>query len=252
MGEDLKRTPMYDAHVELQGKIVPFAGFEMPVQYPTGITAEHLAVRATAGLFDVSHMGEFVLRGPQALDLIQRITVNDASKISVGQAQYSAMCLESGGIIDDLLVYRGEDHYMLVVNASNKEKDLAWVQAQAEGFDMEVSDRSEATALLAIQGPRAAEIVQPLTETDLDGIGYYRFDTGNVAGVDAVVSRTGYTGEDGFELYVANEGGLGLWNALMDAGKKWVMPSMATTSTKSIRPWSRVWVGLRDWIREIS
>jgi aminomethyltransferase len=220
MGEDLKRTPMYDAHVELQGKIVPFAGFEMPVQYPTGITAEHLAVRATAGLFDVSHMGEFLLRGPQALDLIQRITVNDASKISVGQAQYSAMCLESGGIIDDLLVYRGEDHYMLVVNASNKEKDLAWVQAQAEGFDMEVSDRSEATALLAIQGPRAAEIVQPLTETDLDGIGYYRFDTGRVAGVDAVVSRTGYTGEDGFELYVANEGGLGLWNALMDAGKE--------------------------------
>ena len=159
-GETLKKTPLYDAHVALEGKLVPFAGFEMPVQYPAGIMAEHTAVRTTAGLFDVCHMGEFVLRGPQALDLIQKITVNDASALDVWQAQYSAMCLESGGIIDDLLVYRGPDHFMLVVNASNKEKDLSWVLENAASFDVEVTDKSDETALLAIQGPVAAEIVR--------------------------------------------------------------------------------------------
>lgn len=219
MADALKKTPLYEAHVALNGKLVPFAGFEMPVQYPSGITAEHQLVRTTAGLFDVCHMGEFVLRGPQALDLIQKITVNDASSLEPWQAQYSAMCLESGGIIDDLLVYRAPDHYMLVVNASNKEKDLAWVQKHAPEFDVEVSDRSDATALLAIQGPRAAEIVQGLTETDLTRIGYYRFALGAVAGIEGVLSRTGYTGEDGFELYVPTEDGLALWEALMREGK---------------------------------
>jgi aminomethyltransferase len=219
MGEALKKTPLYEAHVALSGKLVPFAGFEMPVQYPTGIIAEHTAVRTDAGLFDVCHMGEFVLSGPQALDLIQKITVNDASKLDVWQAQYSAMCLESGGIIDDLLVYRGPDHYMLVVNASNKEKDLAWVQEHAPAFDVEVADKSDETALLAIQGPKAAKILQGLTETDLEGIGYYRFALGAVSGVEGVISRTGYTGEDGFELYIPVEAGMELWNALMEAGE---------------------------------
>lgn len=219
MGDALKKTPLYEAHLALEGKLVPFAGFEMPVQYPVGITAEHHAVRTDAGLFDVCHMGEFVLRGPQALDLIQKITVNDASNLDVWQAQYSAMCLESGGIIDDLLVYRGPDHYMLVVNASNKEKDLAWVLKHADAFDVEVSDKSDETALIAIQGPRAAGIVQELTDTKLDDIGYYRFALGSVAGVEGVISRTGYTGEDGFELYIPNEGGMALWTALMEAGE---------------------------------
>ena len=219
MGDALKKTPLYEAHLALEGKLVPFAGFEMPVQYPSGITAEHHAVRNDAGLFDVCHMGEFILRGPQALDLIQKITINDASKLEVWQAQYSAMCLESGGIIDDLLVYRGPDHYMLVVNASNKDKDLAWVQTHAPAFDVEVTDKSDETALLAIQGPRAAEILQGLTDTKLDDIGYYRFALGSVAGVEGVISRTGYTGEDGFELYIPNEGGRGLWRALMEAGE---------------------------------
>jgi aminomethyltransferase len=218
MGEELKKTPLYEAHVRHQGKLVPFAGFEMSVQYPTGINAEHKGVRTAAGLFDVCHMGEFVLRGPQALDLIQRITVNDASKLNVWQAQYSAMCLEHGGIIDDLLVYRGPDHYMLVVNASNKEKDLAWVTKQAGAFDVEVQDRSDDTALLAIQGPLAAEMVQSLTEKNLDEIGYYRFAEGAVAGIEGVISRTGYTGEDGFELYIPVDGAMDLWNALMGAG----------------------------------
>jgi aminomethyltransferase len=217
-GDTLKRTPLYEAHVQLEGKLVPFAGFEMPVQYPAGIIAEHNAVRTAAGLFDVCHMGEFVLKGPQALDLIQKITVNDASKLQVWQAQYSAMCLENGGIIDDLLVYRGPDHFMLVVNASNKEKDLAWVMENSSGLDVDVADKSDETALLAIQGPRAAQIVQGLTETDLDAIGYYRFALGSVAGVHGVISRTGYTGEDGFELYVPAASGMELWKALMDAG----------------------------------
>jgi aminomethyltransferase len=219
MGDALKKTPLYEAHLALEGKLVPFAGFEMPVHYPAGIMAEHNAVRTTAGLFDVCHMGEFVLRGPQALDLIQKTTVNDASKLDVWQAQYSAMCLEHGGIIDDLLVYRGPDHYMFVVNASNKDKDLAWVQENASPFDVEVVDKSDDTALLAIQGPRAAEIVQGLTDTDLEEIGYYRFSKGQVAGVQGVISRTGYTGEDGFELYVPADAGMALWDALMDSGE---------------------------------
>jgi len=218
MGDTLKKTPLFEAHVALDGKIVPFAGFEMPVQYPSGIMAEHNAVREKAGLFDVCHMGEFVLRGPEALDLIQKITVNDASKLDVWQAQYSAMCLESGGIIDDLLVYRGPDHYMLVVNASNKEKDLAWVLKHAADFDVEVADKSDDTALLAIQGPKAAAIVQGLTDTNLEDIGYYRFALGTVAGVEGVISRTGYTGEDGFELYIPVEGAMKLWDALIAAG----------------------------------
>ena len=218
MGEELKKTPLYEAHLRHQGKLVPFAGFEMSVQYPTGINAEHKGVRTTAGLFDVCHMGEFVIRGSQALDLIQKITVNDASKLSVWQAQYSAMCLEHGGIIDDLLVYRGPDHYMLVVNASNKEKDLAWVLKQAAAFDVEVQDRSDDTALLAIQGPLAPEIVHGLTETNLAQIGYYRFAQGAVAGIEGVISRTGYTGEDGFELYIPWGRAMDLWDALMAAG----------------------------------
>ncbi|MEJ2542422.1 MAG: glycine cleavage system protein T [Gemmatimonadota bacterium] len=226
MGEELKKTPLYEAHLRHQGKLVPFAGFEMSVQYPTGINAEHKGVRTTAGLFDVCHMGEFVIRGSQALDLIQKITVNDASKLSVWQAQYSAMCLEHGGIIDDLLVYRGPDHYMLVVNASNKEKDLAWVLKQAAAFDVEVRDKSDDTALLAIQGPQAPEIVQGLTETNLAQIGYYRFAQGAVAGIEGVISRTGYTGEDGFdalygkdldEEHTPLESGLG-WITKLDKG----------------------------------
>ncbi len=218
MTEALKRTPLYDRHVAADGKIVPFAGFEMPVQYPTGITAEHRAVREAAGLFDVSHMGEFMVRGPQALDLVQRVTVNDAAKIEVGQAQYSAMCLETGGVIDDLLIYRFQDRYMLVVNASNLDKDLAWIEEHALGFDAEVEDASAATALLALQGPAAREILRPLADLDVDSVKYYRFAEGHVAGLPAVISGTGYTGEDGFELYVGADVAPALWDALLEAG----------------------------------
>ena len=145
MPDGLKQTPLHDEHVALGGKMVPFAGFSMPVQYPTGITAEHRAVREACGLFDVSHMGEFIVRGPQALELVQRISVNDAARIEVGQAQYSAMCLESGCVIDDLNIYRFEDRYMLVVNASNVDKDWAWLERHADSFDVETEDVSEAT-----------------------------------------------------------------------------------------------------------
>jgi len=214
----LKRTPLYDQHVAAGGKMVPFAGFEMPVQYPTGITAEHAAVREAVGLFDVSHMGEFVIRGRQALELVQSISINDASKLEVGQAQYSAMCTESGGVVDDLLIYRFPDRYMLVVNASNHDEDWAWVQAHAASFDADVEDISDDTGLLAIQGPRARETLGPLASIDLDSVRYYRFTEGTVAGVPAVISGTGYTGEDGFELYVAAADAESVWNAVLEAG----------------------------------
>jgi len=218
MIDTLKRTPLYDEHVAAGGKMVPFAGFEMPVQYPTGITAEHKAVREAVGLFDVSHMGEFVVSGPQALDLVQLLSVNDASKLGVGQAQYSVMCTENGGMVDDLLVYRFADRYMLVVNASNIEKDWAWVLSHADGLDVEVRDVSEGTGLLAVQGPRAREALQPLSSFDLDTVGYYRFAEGEVGGIPAVISGTGYTGEDGFELYVAARDVKELWSMVLEAG----------------------------------
>jgi aminomethyltransferase len=219
MNAPLKRTPLFDEHVSLGGKIVPFAGFEMPVQYASGITAEHKAVREAAGLFDVSHMGEFVLTGPQALDLIQRVTVNDANRIEVGQAQYSAMCLEHGGVIDDLIVYRLADSWMLVVNAANLDKDLAWIRSNAEGLDVDIEDRSDTTALLALQGPAAREILRPLADIDVDDVHYYRFLEGRIDGAPAIISGTGYTGEDGFELYVSTEDASGLWRRIMAEGE---------------------------------
>lgn len=225
MSEELKRTPLFEEHVRLGGKIVPFAGFEMPVQYTGGITAEHRAVRESAGLFDVSHMGEFFVTGPQALELVQRISVNDAARVDVGQAQYSAMCYESGTVVDDLLVYRFSDRYMLVVNAANLEKDLAWIRTHAEGLDVDVRDASSETALLALQGPAAREVLRPMVGLDLDDIRYYRFAEATVGGIDAVVSATGYTGEDGFELYLPSEAAADLWRRILDEGGDRVTPA---------------------------
>ncbi|MDA0329085.1 MAG: glycine cleavage system aminomethyltransferase GcvT [Gemmatimonadetes bacterium] len=219
MTDGLKHTPLHDQHVALGGKMVPFAGFAMPVQYPSGITAEHKAVREACGLFDVSHMGEFIVRGPDSLALVQRISVNDAERIEIGQAQYSAMCLESGCVIDDLIIYRFEDRYMLVVNASNLDKDWAWLSRHAKDFDVEISDVSEATALLALQGPMAREVLRPLANIDVDDVKYYRFIEGEVGNVPAVISGTGYTGEDGFELYIPAEHAPALWSALLAAGR---------------------------------
>ena len=198
--------------------MVPFAGFAMPVQYPTGIRAEHAAVRSAAGLFDVSHMGEFTVRGPQAEDLVQYLTVNDVSRAAIGQAQYSALCNERGTILDDLLVYRFPDRFMLVVNAGNRGKDWRWVTEHAAGYDVELSDDSDRIALIALQGPASQRILGALTGADLGAVGYYRFVEDEVAGTLAVISRTGYTGEDGFELYLPAAAAAAVWNALADSG----------------------------------
>jgi aminomethyltransferase len=235
MSDVLKHTPLNDQHIALGGKMVPFAGYSMPVQYPSGITAEHRAVRNACGLFDVSHMGEFMVRGPGALDLVQRISVNDAATIEIGQAQYSAMCLESGCVIDDLIIYRFEDRYMLVVNASNMEKDWAWVHRHAADFDVEIEDVSDQTALLALQGPNAREVLRPLADLDVDTVKYYRFREGTVAGVPAVISGTGYTGEDGFELYVPADRAAELWAALLDAGSEQGLIPAGLGSRDSLR-----------------
>jgi len=216
----LHRTPLYAEHVALNAKIVPFAGYEMPVQYPAGITAEHQAVRTAAGLFDVSHMGEFMVRGERALEFVQHVTTNDASRIEVGQAQYSTFCNENGFLLDDLLVYRFPDHYMLVVNGSNREKDWAWVSRFAGDFGVELEDRTDDIALLALQGPRAQAILARLTDHDLDSIRYYRFAEGTVDGIPMIISRTGYTGEDGFELYVGADDAAALWRRLLEVGRE--------------------------------
>jgi aminomethyltransferase len=216
----LKRTPLYDVHVALGAKIVPFAGFEMPVQYPTGITAEHKAVREKAGLFDVSHMGEFVVRGPQAVDFVNYVTTNDVAALAPGQAQYSTILREDGTIVDDCLIYRAEDRVLMVVNGSNIDKDFAHISRFVKKFNATLEDISDKIALLALQGPDAARILQKLTDTDLSKIKYYEFTIGEVAGVEKVyISRTGYTGEDGFELYFGGEHAVKIWNALTASGE---------------------------------
>ena len=189
MNDVLKKTPLHEVHLRLGAKMVPFAGYEMPVQYPAGIRAEHQAVRTGAGLFDVSHMGEFIVRGPQAIDLVQRVSVNNAASLAVGQCQYSAMCARDGGIRDDLLVYRMDGHYMLVVNASRRTEDWEWVGQHTDGLDVTVEDRSDELGLVALQGPRAQEILDPLTEEFLDDLSYYHSIDGTVAGCPATVSR---------------------------------------------------------------
>lgn len=214
-----QRTPLHDVHIALGAKMVPFAGFEMPVQYPAGITAEHKSVRENVGLFDVSHMGEFMIRGPQAIDFANYVTTNDVAALAVGQAQYSTILNEGGTIVDDCLVYRFPDHLMMVVNASNKDKDLEHIKAYMGRFDCSIEDVSDRIALLALQGPRAQEVMARFTDVNLDDIAYYHFQVATVAGVPGVIlSRTGYTGEDGFELYFDASRAVEMWNALMSEG----------------------------------
>jgi len=215
----LKRTPLHDIHVALGGKMVPFAGYEMPVQYPAGITAEHRAVREGCGIFDVSHMGEFWVTGDRAVDFVNHVTTNDVAALDVGQVHYSTILNDRGTIEDDCLVYRFADRIMMVVNASNAAKDFAHISKHAARFGVNLTDASDDTALLAVQGPTAAEILQGLTATDLSSIKYYHFVEGAVAGHAAIISRTGYTGEDGFELYIPNDSAVPLWNTLMATGR---------------------------------
>lgn len=215
---DLKKTALHDEHQQSGAKMVPFAGFSMPLRYTSDIE-EHKTVRRGVGVFDVSHMGEFFLRGPKALDLIQKVTTNDASKLFDGKAQYSCLPNETGGIVDDLLVYRmSEEEYMLVVNAANIEKDWNWI-SQYNTQEVVMENASDNISLFAVQGPRAIDVVQKLSEVDLAAMAYYTFQKNTVAGVpDVIISATGYTGAGGFELYVDNQHAVQLWKALFEAG----------------------------------
>jgi aminomethyltransferase len=215
----LRRTPLYECHVEAGARLVDFADWEMPVQY-TSVIEEHRAVRQRAGLFDVSHMGEFRITGPSAEEFLQRLTPNDVSKLVPGQAHYSGLLTEQGTYIDDLLVYRlAPEEFLLVVNAANIDKDFVWVTSRVGQDEVEIENASEAFALLALQGPRAAAILTGLTTTDLSAIRYYRFERGEVAGQPAIISRTGYTGEDGFELYLAPDRAAEVWRRLLREGR---------------------------------
>lgn len=231
----LKRTPFFDIHSRLGAKLVDFAGYEMPVQYG-GIIEEHRRVRESVGVFDVSHMGEVEVWGRDALAFVQKITTNDASKLSEGKVQYSAMCYEDGGIVDDLLVYHMGDHYMLVINAANIQKDIDWMQHSVMG-DVKLKNKSDDIALLAVQGPKSLETLQKLTKADLSTIPYYHFVKGKLAGTDMIISRTGYTGELGFELYFPAEKNIAesLWASIFEAGKEFGIGAVGLGARDTLR-----------------
>jgi aminomethyltransferase len=217
MSSSLRRTPLYDRHVAAGARMVEFGGWEMPVQY-TGLIEEHRAVRTAAGIFDVSHMGEFRVAGENAEAFVQHLTPNDVRKLTPGRIHYSALLTPEGTFVDDLLVYRiAADEFMLVVNAGNLEGDFAWTLSQPQ-LGVELENLSDRYALIALQGPRAAGILQPLTATALDAIKYYHFATGKVMSRAAILSRTGYTGEDGFELYLDPADAPAIWDGLLEAG----------------------------------
>jgi aminomethyltransferase len=218
--EELRRTPLYTSHLELAGRMVPFAGWEMPVQY-AGVIDEHRAVRTAAGLFDVSHMGEVRVRGEGAEAFLQRLTPNDVGKLAPGRAHYSGLLTEQGTYVDDLLIYRlAADDFLVVVNASNAPRDFEWIASRAGAFrdNVQVTDVSDDYALLALQGPLALDILKPLAPPEIAGLRYYGFLQGKVAGRKALISRTGYTGEDGFEIYLAPEDAQHVWRLLLAAG----------------------------------
>lgn len=231
----MKNTALTHIHEALGAKLVPFAGYNMPVQYE-GVNIEHETVRTGVGVFDVSHMGEFWLKGPNALALIQKLCSNDASKLVDGKAQYSCLPNNEGGIVDDLLIYRiSEEEYMLVVNASNIEKDWNWIE-QHNDLDVVMENRSDDYSLLAVQGPKAAEALQSLTEVDLINMKYYTFDFGSFAGVENVIlSATGYTGSGGFEIYFKNEDAETIWNAVMNAGESFGIKPIGLAARDTLR-----------------
>ena len=231
----MKNTALTDKHISLGAKMVPFAGYNMPVQYE-GINVEHATVRNGVGVFDVSHTGEFILKGENALDLIQRVTSNDASKLHDGKIQYSCLPNEDGGIVDDLLVYRiDEKSYMLVVNASNIEKDWDWIQ-KFNTANVEMHNISDKTSLLAVQGPKAADALQSLTDIDLASMEYYTFKKGTFAGIaNVLVSATGYTGAGGFEIYFDNEHADAMWDAIFAAGAEYGIKPIGLAARDTLR-----------------
>lgn len=231
----MKKTALNAKHIALGAKMVPFAGFEMPVQY-SSVNQEHMIVREKVGVFDVSHMGQFRIKGEKALDLVQKITSNDASKLKVNQAQYSCMPNENGGIVDDLIVYKiADNEYFLVVNAGCLEKDWEWVNKQNE-FNCEIINESNETSLLAVQGPKAVEAMQSLTEVNLSEIPFYHFKIGKFAGVDnVIISATGYTGSGGFEIYFLNQYAELMWNKVMEAGKNYGIEPCGLAARDTLR-----------------
>lgn len=231
----MNKTALHDTHVALGAKMVPYAGYEMPVQY-AGVIEEHQAVREKLGVFDVSHMGEFYVRGPKALELIQRISSNDAAKLTPGKIQYAYLPNEQGGIVDDLLVYcLSEEEYLLVVNASNMEKDWRWIQKH-NTMGAELENASDQISLLAVQGPKATEVLQSLTDVDLSEVKFYNFVIDKLAGInDVLISATGYTGSGGFELYVPNKHAKTLWDAVMKAGESFGIKPAGLAARDTLR-----------------
>ncbi len=229
----MKHTALYNMHLKYNPKMVEFAGYEMPIQYHS-IREEHRKVRESVGVFDVSHMGEIEIRGEQALEMVQKITINDASTLETGQAQYSAMCYRDGGIVDDLLVYRFSDYFLLVVNAANKDKDLDWM-LQNKLEKCEITDISDTLTQIAVQGKNAEAVLQKLTDVDLQNIQFYWFTEGILAGAPMIISRTGYTGEPGFELYLENKYAENVWTKVMDAGTEFEIEPIGLGARDSLR-----------------
>ncbi len=230
-----RKTPFYDIHTSLKGKIIDFGGWLMPVQFE-GIKKEHLRVRNTVGLFDVSHMGEIEVSGKDDLAFVNYVITNDASKLAIGQVLYTASCYNDGGIVDDLLVYRYENKYLLVVNASNTTKDYEWYLSQKGDYDIEIINKSDEIAQLALQGPKTEDVLRKITTINLTEIPFYWFKEGKVANCDNVLlSRTGYTGEDGFELYFPNEYAKTIWDAIMEAGKEFDIQPIGLGARDTLR-----------------
>ncbi len=230
----MQRTRLYDTHVKLGARLVPFAGYEMPVQYE-GPLEEHATVRQAAGLFDIDHMGQLIVEGPDALDFLQYMCTADISTLREWEAGYSMLCYADGGVVDDIFIYRLPEYYYLVVNAANLKKDVKWLKAHTPGFDVKVTDVSEETYLLAFQGPKAQEVLQRITDVDLSQLEYHYSTRGQVAGVDALIGSTGYTGEYGYELYFDANHAETVWNAILEAGEPEGVKPIGLAARDSLR-----------------
>lgn len=230
-----RKTELYARHIALNGRMIDFAGWLLPVQYPTGPIEEHHTVRRAAGLFDIDHMGQLVVRGPDALPFLQRVLTTDISRMATGEARYSLVCYEDGGVVDDVFVYRLPDRYFIAINAANVEKDTAWFRYHVGRFQATVENVSEETYMLALQGPQAEAVLQKLTPAQLDRLAYHRATESKVAGVPTLIGRTGYTGEDGFELFFPREKATLLWDGIMEAGAPFGLKPIGLAARDSLR-----------------
>lgn len=230
-----KQTPLYAEHLALGAKMTDFAGWEMPVSYSAGPIAEHLRVREAVGLFDLSHMGQITVAGPDALSFLQHVATSNIRRLDEGDAGYAPLCYADGGLVDDTFIYHLTGGYLVVVNAANTDKDLRWFDYQRAGFDVQIEDASERTCMLALQGPRAQEVLQPLTPLNLGDLSRFRVDESRIGEADAIIGRTGYTGEDGFELYLSAENAVPVWRALLSAGEPLDLLPVGLAARDSLR-----------------